>query len=237
MFRSTCSSREGLWEHLDPRRLLHVSFVRTVLQNEISERIWSWLYGRLLWLDWKVFKPIHKQWPKLYKQVEKPARQPDAQRDTPAKINSHCAGRRLSEVHKSWRLWSLQSHRRILNELMTDFRKLVTRQKEFLDKRSKKVLYPQFAWIEAPLNVNFSNNTGRKKYNDRLHAVSKFHENVTILELKKIWDPDCSRLYVAESDRYTCEGLLYILGCRGLHNEIYGHYHVQEHRKQSNKEG
>ena len=95
---------------------------------------------------------------------------------------------------------------RILNELMIDFRKLVTRQKEFLDKKSKKALYPQFVWIEAPINVNFGNNTGRRKYNDRLHAVSKFHENVTILEMKKIWDPDCTRLYVAESDHYTCEG-------------------------------
>ena len=95
---------------------------------------------------------------------------------------------------------------RILNELMTDFRKLVTKQKEFLDKKSKRPLYPQFVWLEAPLNVNFSNNARRKKYNDRLHAVSKFHENVTILEMKKIWDPDCTRLYVGENDRYTCEG-------------------------------
>ena len=96
--------------------------------------------------------------------------------------------------------------RRILNELMTDFRKIVSKQKEFLEKKSKKPYYPQFVWLEAPMNVNFGNNPGRKTFNDALHVASKFHENVTVLDMRKIWDADNTRLFVAESLRYTCEG-------------------------------
>ena len=96
---------------------------------------------------------------------------------------------------------------RVLNEIMIDHRKVIQTQKEYLHKRSKRDLYPQIIWIEAPFNDQFNNNELRKIYNDCLTNVSKFHEDVTVLALKKIWDPSNGNLFVGESDRYTAQGL------------------------------
>ena len=97
---------------------------------------------------------------------------------------------------------------RVINEIMSDHRKLLQRQKEYLNKRSKKYMFPQIVWIEAPYHKNFgrTNNSLRKIYNQCLDKVASFNTDVTILELKKIWESDNSRLFIEESSRYTTEG-------------------------------
>ena len=37
--------------------------------------------------------------------------------------------------------------------------------------------------------------------------MAKYHENITVLKLKKGWNPDDSTLYVREARCYTYEGL------------------------------
>ena len=47
----------------------------------------------------------------------------------------------------------------------------------------------------------------RDKFNSCLRAIGKLHENVSVLELKKIWDRHDSQLFVQSTSRYTAEGL------------------------------
>ena len=97
--------------------------------------------------------------------------------------------------------------KRLINELMTEFRKVISTQKERLPKKAQRQFYPQFIWIQAPLNCQFDNNRERELFNQSLTNASKFQENVSVLELKKIWDRENTRLYVGEARRYTSEGL------------------------------
>ena len=95
---------------------------------------------------------------------------------------------------------------RILNEIMTDTRKLIQRQKEYLEKKSKREMFPQVVWIEAPYHQNYQNNDLRQIYNEVLNKVAQFNEDVTVLQLKKIWDHENGRLFLADSSRYTAQG-------------------------------
>ena len=97
--------------------------------------------------------------------------------------------------------------RRLINELMTEFRKIISTQKERLPKKAKRFFYPQFVWIQAPLNCQYDNNRERKIFNECLSHAAKFQEDVSVLELKKIWDRENTRLFVGEAQRYTSEGL------------------------------
>ena len=100
-----------------------------------------------------------------------------------------------------------KAFKRLLNELMTEFRKIISTQKERLPKKAQRPFYPQMVWIEAPLNKCFGNNRERKIFNKSLNSSAKFQENVSVLALKKIWDYDNTRLFVNEALRYTSEGL------------------------------
>ena len=95
---------------------------------------------------------------------------------------------------------------RVINEIMSDHRKLLQRQKEYLLHKSKKYMFPQIIWIEAPYHDNFDNNALRKIYNKCLDKVASFNTDVTILDLRKIWESDNSRLFIEENSRFTSEG-------------------------------
>ena len=47
----------------------------------------------------------------------------------------------------------------------------------------------------------------RHIFNERLNTVSQFHEGITVLKLKKIWEPTDSNLFLYESNRFTSEGI------------------------------
>ena len=100
-----------------------------------------------------------------------------------------------------------KAFKRLLNELMTEFRKVISTQKERLPKKALRTFYPQMVWIEAPLNTCFGNNREREIFNKSLNSSAKFQENVSVLALKKIWDYDNTWLFVNEALRYTSEGL------------------------------
>ena len=53
----------------------------------------------------------------------------------------------------------MKALKRLINELMTEFRKVVSTQKERLPKKALRAFYPQFVWIQAPLNREFDNNS------------------------------------------------------------------------------
>ena len=95
---------------------------------------------------------------------------------------------------------------RLLNSIMSQFTKYVDIQKEHLPKKAWKVNYPQFIWIEAPMNDSFPNNELRLKFNKCMHHISKFHQNTTVLPFKKVWDPQDQNYYASESRRFTANG-------------------------------
>ena len=96
---------------------------------------------------------------------------------------------------------------RVINEIMASQTKLIQMQKDFLPKRSKKVNFPQILWIKVPVHDNFKDNHMRHIFNERLNTVSQFYEGITVLKLKKIWDPTDSNLFLYESNRFTSEGI------------------------------
>ena len=96
----------------------------------------------------------------------------------------------------------------VLRWLMHEFEGIIEAHRDYLPKKSKHDLQPHFIWIEAPLHVEFRNNLERNDFNKSLQSVAKFHKSVSVLELKKIWDPDNRNFYVGESDRFTADGLL-----------------------------
>ena len=95
----------------------------------------------------------------------------------------------------------------MVDHLMGEFTKLVEIQKDFLLKKCKKLGYPQFIWIEAPLHDNFVNNHDRIKFNRALNTAVKFHDDTYVLKFKKVWDEKNSNLYFSEFRRFTNEGL------------------------------
>ena len=96
---------------------------------------------------------------------------------------------------------------RAINWIMNEFDKLVSIQKDYLPTRAKRSTYPQILWIEAPHHENFLNNLARQRFNTALETVAQFHENTTVLKLKKIWDEHDSTLFSRLENRYTADGL------------------------------
>ena len=74
---------------------------------------------------------------------------------------------------------------RVLNEITINHRKVIQTQKEYLHKRSKREMFLQIIWIQAPYNAQFKNNELRQIYNECMANVAKFHEDVLVLQLKK----------------------------------------------------
>ena len=112
----------------------------------------------------------------------------------------------------------------LINAIMVDFDCLVQAQKEYLPRKSKKNTYPQFIWIEAPIHDNFHNNDERKIFNEAVIHAAQLHENVSVLQLKKIWDQENTRLYISESRRFTSEGLAKYWMAIDWHRQVCRHY-------------
>ena len=101
-----------------------------------------------------------------------------------------------------------ESITKAVNYIMVEHNRTIMTHKEYLQKRSKKVGYPQFIWIQAPLHVNFANNSSRVKFNSTLETAAKKHDNVHTLQLRKGWDDEERNLYSYESRRFTSQGLV-----------------------------
>ena len=101
---------------------------------------------------------------------------------------------------------SQKSVERLISAVMKQHNKYISIHKENLPRRAKRELYPQFIWIEAPINTAFANNAARIKFNASLNHVAKFQQNMTVIQLKKIWDTEDPNYYVHDSRRFTVEG-------------------------------
>ena len=95
---------------------------------------------------------------------------------------------------------------KVIGYIMKEQSKLIEIQREYLPEKAKRSGFPQIIWIEAPVHDCFNNNETRHIYNKSLAKAAQHQENVTILKLKKIWDPTDINLFVEDSDRYTSDG-------------------------------
>ena len=96
---------------------------------------------------------------------------------------------------------------RVINWIMREHNKIIEIYKEFLPKKAKRTHLPHIVWIQLPLHNSFHNNDMHEKFNTSLITVAKMHDNVSVLVLKKVWDPQDTKLYVKEADRFTNKGL------------------------------
>ena len=97
---------------------------------------------------------------------------------------------------------------RVVSWLMREYQRIIEAYKaDKLQEKSKKPHYPYFIWIQAPLHVEFPNNHLREKFNKAMLTASLKFNDVCILEMKKIWDPENRNYYIGKSDRFTTEGL------------------------------
>ena len=95
---------------------------------------------------------------------------------------------------------------RLADAIMRECDCLIEIQKDYLPKKVKKPSYPQIIWIEPPLHKNFTDNQERKKFIRAINDVSKFHENIDVLKLKKVWDTENNNLYHSYYRRFMNEG-------------------------------
>ena len=98
-----------------------------------------------------------------------------------------------------------EAMKHVMNWLMQQYTRIIESYNEYIPSKAKRI--PFFIWIEAPLHVNFKNNEWRKCFNEALRSTSALHENNAVLELKKIWDPDNTSLYLLREARFTSDGL------------------------------
>ena len=95
----------------------------------------------------------------------------------------------------------------ITDWLMKQYTRIMLEYRNTLPLRSKQLTATQVVWIEAPYHVSFRNNELRKLFNQSLSDVARYHECMSVFQLKKIWDQEDSNFYMGDADRFTAEGL------------------------------
>ena len=93
-----------------------------------------------------------------------------------------------------------------MNFIMTEHDRVVAAYKEYLPAKSIKNGYPQILWIQAPYHDNFVTNDLRYKLNRCIEEVSRFHNQVHMLELKCVWDPKNKYFFIHDSQHFTTLG-------------------------------
>ena len=79
---------------------------------------------------------------------------------------------------------------KVINWLMREQYKIIETYKTYLPDKVKQPNFPQLIWIEAPYHRHFINNERRMDFNKCLRSLAKLHINVSVLQLKKVWDPE-----------------------------------------------
>ena len=110
--------------------------------------------------------------------------------------------REFTDMHKG----VSKAMSRIVNFIMTEYDHGVASFKENLPAKSVKSVYPHFLWIQAPSHDNFINNSQRHKFNKALEEVSKLHQNMSSLYLKKVWDPTDQSLFFQSNHKFSTAG-------------------------------
>ena len=96
---------------------------------------------------------------------------------------------------------------KVVDWLMTQHERIIMSWKEYLPVKAKNSTYPQILWIEPPVNINFHNNAEREKFAKSMNNAVRYHDNMHVLKLKKIWDEDDTTLFVKETNRFTTNGI------------------------------
>ena len=94
----------------------------------------------------------------------------------------------------------------ITHWLLKEVKKAIDTYKEYLPVKSKKDFIPHVLWMAPPMHKSFLNNKKREMFADCLLKEVKFHKGMTCLRMKKIWDPEDSNSFIADSNRFTSEG-------------------------------
>ena len=91
---------------------------------------------------------------------------------------------------------------------MSEFQKIISGYNDQMPSKAKKANYPHMIWIKAPLHNCFRPQTNnlRGKFNACLDKMGKLQLNTSVLELKKIWDPEDSALVLPGTDILTAKG-------------------------------
>ena len=95
---------------------------------------------------------------------------------------------------------------KMLHWLMSEFAKIVKDYKDLLPVKAKQPGEPHFVWIEAPYHKTFKNNQLREKFNSCVKNMASLQENISVLSLKKIWDPNDTSYFIADSHRFMTRG-------------------------------
>ena len=93
--------------------------------------------------------------------------------------------------------------------LMTEFEKAILAYKDMLPPRSKRSDYSHFLWIAPPTNCNFPlhNNDMRVYQGKCLSDIVKTKQNMSVLQMVKIWEHTDRNAFLQDAQRFTSDGL------------------------------
>ena len=83
----------------------------------------------------------------------------------------------------------------LIKWLLNEFRKLISARWDQLPTKSKAKEVPTTYWLEAP-HINFNNNLARRKFISALQNECSIQQNMRIMRMKKIWDPENTHAYI-----------------------------------------
>ena len=95
---------------------------------------------------------------------------------------------------------------RILNFIMTEHERNLASFKEHLPAQCLKDRYPHILWIQPPQHDNFPDSKLRFKFNKALEDCIKLHSHVSMLILKKVWNPQNEGLFLESCNRFSADG-------------------------------
>ena len=97
---------------------------------------------------------------------------------------------------------------KVLEWIMKEHNRIIAAMKDILPKKAKQDTYPHIIWIEPPMHKDMSVKMVKlhEKFGSVLQEVAKYKDGVSVLALKKLWDPEDTNLFVKHSQRFTASG-------------------------------
>ena len=95
----------------------------------------------------------------------------------------------------------------LMKNLMYGVHREILAFKEQLPLHSKRNHYPSVLWALAPYHCNFPGNwnANRKRFNQVVEKLVPLHEEMHVLRLIKVWDPNKQAFF--KDHRFTANGL------------------------------
>ena len=99
-----------------------------------------------------------------------------------------------------------EAYGRIIDWIMVEHNKALTRMKGFLPHKTKKHQWPLILWIIPTLHTNYDNFELRKKFARSLRIAAN-NNNVAVLPLRQVWKIYDKNVYSRSQQRYITSGL------------------------------